>query len=157
MLKSIYGFCTGNCIWYFKTGMYEGRSVFRDCGIIDYVDIIFSGQQGVVPLSETPLESIQVLATCHALAQLDDGLVGDPLEKATLTAVDWNLTKGDAVIPKRGKAPGMKIFHRHHFSSALKRMSVIAGYTLPGSTDTTYITTVKGAPETLKTMVSEMW
>ncbi|KAJ9579755.1 hypothetical protein L9F63_004592, partial [Diploptera punctata] len=114
------------------------------------------GQQGVIPLAETSLESIQVLATCHALAQLDDGLVGDPLEKATLIAVNWNLTKGDAVIPKKGKAPGMKIFHRHHFSSALKRMSVIAGYTLPGSTDTTYITTVKGAPETLKSMFSNI-
>ncbi|PSN36028.1 Manganese-transporting ATPase 13A1 [Blattella germanica] len=120
------------------------------------IPVFSSGQQGVVPLAETSLESIQVLATCHALAQLDDGLVGDPLEKATLTAVDWNLTKGDAVIPKRGKAPGMKIFHRHHFSSALKRMSVIAGYTLPGSTDTTYITTVKGAPETLKSMFSSI-
>lgn len=58
------------------------------------------------------------------------------------------------MIPKKGKAPGMKIFHRHHFSSALKRMSVVAGYTLPGTTDTTYVVTVKGAPETLKSMVS---
>ncbi|KAK3922402.1 Manganese-transporting ATPase 13A1 [Frankliniella fusca] len=114
------------------------------------------GRSGVIPISDAPLETIQVLATCHALAQLDDGLVGDPLEKATLTAVDWNLTKGDAVIPKKGKSPGIKIFHRHHFSSALKRMSVVAGYTLPGSTDTTYITSVKGAPETIRDMLASV-
>lgn len=60
---------------------------------------------------------------------------------------------GDAVVPRRGKMPGLKIFHRFHFSSALKRMSVIAGFNPPGSSDTSYIATVKGAPEILKTMV----
>ncbi|KAF2904876.1 hypothetical protein ILUMI_01293 [Ignelater luminosus] len=106
----------------------------------------------VTPITDVPIESVQVLATCHSLAHVDDGLVGDPLEKATLTAVDWNLTKSDAVIPKKGKSPGYKIFLRNHFSSALKRMSVIAGYNPLGSTETIYVVTVKGAPETLKPM-----
>ncbi|KAF4518172.1 hypothetical protein B566_EDAN007864 [Ephemera danica] len=114
------------------------------------------GRPGVTAISDAPKESVQVLASCHSLVQLDDGLVGDPLEKATLTAVDWTLTKGDAVIPRRGKAQGMKIFHRHHFSSALKRMSVIAGYTQSGTGDTIFLATVKGAPETLETMFSEV-
>ena len=47
----------------------------------------------------------------------------------------------------------MKVFHRHHFSSALKRMSVIAGYQPAGTTENEHIATVKGAPETLQHMV----
>jgi len=57
-------------------------------------------------------------------------------------------------VPRKGKGHGLKIFQRFHFSSTLKRMSVIAGYTPPGSTDVDYIVTVKGAPEVLKNMVS---
>jgi len=115
-----------------------------------------AGKDGVTvcPVASAPLESVQVLATCHSLVMLEDGLVGDPLEKATLSAVDWNLTKGEAVIPKRGKYAGLKIFQRHHFSSALKRMSVVCGYTVPGTSETRYLATVKGAPETLRSMFS---
>ena len=51
---------------------------------------------------------------------------------------------------------GLKIFHRFHFASALKRMSVITGHTPPGAMDTEYIATVKGAPETLQKMVSHI-
>lgn len=55
-----------------------------------------------------------------------------------------------------GKSPGLKIFSRFHFSSSLKRMSVVAGYNVPNSNDQMYIATIKGAPETLKSMFVEV-
>jgi cation-transporting ATPase 13A1 len=46
----------------------------------------------------------------------------------------------------------LKIVHRYHFSSQLKRMTVIAGYTIPGFSEPKHLVLVKGAPETLKPM-----
>lgn len=137
-----------------KTGTLTSDNLVVEgvAGIGDHTDAI------VVPLSAAPPETIQVLATCHSLVQLDDGVVGDPLEKATLKAVEWNLTKGEAVVPKKGKLPALKIVHRNHFASALKRMSVVAGYQIneKGFMETHYISSVKGAPETIKPMLKEV-
>ncbi|KAH8403382.1 hypothetical protein KR222_011508 [Zaprionus bogoriensis] len=109
-----------------------------------------------VPIDEAEDSTIQVLACCHSLVLLDDGLVGDPLEKAALAAVDWNLTKSDSVIPKRGKLKPLRIVQRYFFSSALKRMSVLAGYLVPFSNDINYIGAVKGAPEVIMGMLKEV-
>ncbi|XP_077476188.1 endoplasmic reticulum transmembrane helix translocase [Stigmatopora argus] len=110
----------------------------------------------VMPVSDIPVETHRVVATCHSLVTLDDGqLVGDPLEKAMLTAADWALTKDEKVFSRSIKTQGLKIHHRFHFASALKRMSVLASYEKLGSTELSYISTVKGAPETLKAMFSE--
>lgn len=97
----------------------------------------------------------QVLLTCHALANLEGEIIGDPLEKATMNALDWTVSRNDTVTPSKGRAGRWQIYHRYHFLSALKRMSVIAGQSpSPLSNETSYIVAVKGAPETLKPMVS---
>lgn len=114
-------------------------------------------KEGMIRNAEDlPHESLQVLASCHSLVRFEEDLVGDPLEKACLSWCGWNLTKGDAVMPPKTAAKGIsgiKIFHRYHFSSAMKRMTVVAGYQSPGTSDTTFIVAVKGAPEVLRNMV----
>lgn len=110
----------------------------------------------ITAVADLPESTVQVMASCHSLAQLDDGLVGDPLEKATLLSIEWNVTKQEAVVPKRGKFKPLKIIQRYHFSSALKRMSVLAGYQVPYSNETHYIGAVKGAPEIIRTMLKEV-
>lgn len=116
------------------------------------------GSSALTPLSDLPPETVHVLASCHSLVRLDvpggeeDSLLGDPLEKVCLAAVEWTLTKNDTVIPPRGgsKMLPLKIAQRYHFSSALKRMSVVASYLKPGSSEPLWVATVKGAPEVLK-------
>lgn len=134
---------------------------FDKTGTLTSDDLMVEGVTGlndsddIVAITDLPETTVQVLATCHSLAQLDDGLVGDPLEKATLNAIEWNLTKQDGIIPKKSKFKSMKIYQRYHFSSALKRMSVLSGYLLPFSNDVNYVATVKGAPEVVLRMLKE--
>lgn len=35
-----------------------------------------------------------MLASCHSLTFVDDMLVGDPMEKAVVKAMDWSVGKG---------------------------------------------------------------
>lgn len=135
---------------------------FDKTGTLTSDNLVVEGVAGlkrdfaITSINEAPESAVQVLATCHSLAQLEDGLVGDPLEKATLTAIQWTLTKQDCVVPKKGKFKPLRIYSRFHFASALKRMSVLAGYMAPYSNETHYIGTVKGAPETLEKMLKEV-
>ena len=49
----------------------------------------------LIDVKETERETTLCLAAAHALVRLDDGtIVGDPMEKTTLEALDWKLSKG---------------------------------------------------------------
>lgn len=78
-------------------------------------------------------------------------MVGDPMEKTTLDALEWNLAKGDILTPGNDSAykVTLTIRRRFQFSSALKRMSTISS--LPGGK---LVAAVKGAPETIRTMLA---
>lgn len=104
----------------------------------------------ITPIQSALFETQCVLATCQSLAVLDGELVGDPMEKAAINAIDWNVTK-DSVSPKRGRKTNIKICTRFHFSSALKRMSCISSMQT-GTSGPAHMVTTKGAPETLRDM-----
>jgi cation-transporting ATPase 13A1 len=97
-----------------------------------------------------PKETSYVLASAHALVILEDGIIGDPMEKNTLESIQWELKKGDKVSPMNSKNIQITIHRRFPFSSALKRMSTVSTL-LIGSTRKVLIS-CKGAPETLRSM-----
>ncbi|KAI9838810.1 MAG: hypothetical protein M1837_002303 [Sclerophora amabilis] len=113
-------------------------------------------------------ETTLVLATAHALVKLDEGgIVGDPMEKATLNSLGWTLGRNDTLTSKRSasakgeafatSANTVQIKRRFQFSSALKRQSAVATVitTNPQTSKKAKGTLVgvKGAPETIRNML----
>lgn len=62
------------------------------CLLVSHLPCSHKGE-GLVAVDEAPVETQQVLGCCHSLLMLEDELVGDPLEKASLTSLNWELTK----------------------------------------------------------------
>lgn len=87
---------------------------------------------------------------------LDDGIVGDPMEKTTLDALNWKLSAGDKLAPTSDALIKDKVSvtvkRRFQFSSQLKRMSTISLVQNAPSSASRTLVAVKGAPETLKKM-----
>jgi cation-transporting ATPase 13A1 len=117
----------------------------------------------ITPVQQAGLETTLVLATAHALVKLDEGdIVGDPMEKATLTSLGWTLGKNDTLTSKKGASVStpsntVQIKRRFQFSSALKRQSSVAtvSATSPqtGKKIKSTFVGVKGAPETIMKML----
>ncbi|KND87100.1 Manganese-transporting ATPase 1 [Tolypocladium ophioglossoides CBS 100239] len=115
-------------------------------------------------VNDASLETQLVLATAHALVKLDEGeIVGDPMEKATLTSLGWTLGRNDLLSStnKAGSTQGaVQIKRRFQFSSALKRQSSVA--MVHGSSSKTgkkikgTFVGVKGAPETIMKMLVDV-
>lgn len=54
----------------------------------------------LVDVKETSRETTLCLATAHALVRLDNGtVVGDPMEKTILDALQWTLAQGLSNVP----------------------------------------------------------
>jgi len=139
--------------------------------------------QGSATSPPLPRDTLRVLVACQSLAPLGGGLslfsggdddqeedtniVGDPLEKAVLTACRWTLQSNSTVIPlprlqgrskraclaeksqllAKAASEAVVIYHRFGFESKLKRMTVLAR-DLTDDDQKLYALT-KGAPETI--------
>ncbi|ORY90726.1 hypothetical protein BCR35DRAFT_299290 [Leucosporidium creatinivorum] len=136
---------------------------FDKTGTITGENLVVEGVVGVNPkdpkelvaIKDTAYETALTLASAHALVLLDDGVVGDPMEKTTLDALNWKLSAGDKIAPTEGSdsihQAQVTVKRRFQFSSQLKRMSTISTVNSPKSGQRGLVA-VKGAPETLKKM-----
>lgn len=143
---------------------------FDKTGTLTEEDLVVEGVASLGNLVEgksATLQSVEsadsvttlVLASAHSVVLLDDGTtVGDPMERATLKSIGWTMGKQETVQPPKGsvnKVDVVAIKRRFQFSSALKRQSTISHVMQSGGEHRTLFS-VKGAPETIKTMLTEV-
>ncbi|KAG8526595.1 uncharacterized protein KY384_008796 [Bacidia gigantensis] len=123
----------------------------------------------LTPVLDVGQQTTLVLATAHALVRLDEGeIVGDPMEKATLTSLDWSLGRNDTLTGRsasigRGNNPSgeiVQVKRRFQFSSSLKRQSSVATVLVNDKNTNKKVRStfigVKGAPETIRTMLTKV-
>ncbi|KAL6176517.1 hypothetical protein ACLB2K_053150 [Fragaria x ananassa] len=116
------------------------------CGVVG-----LAGSTDLEPdMSKVDCQTLEILASCHALVFVDNKLVGDPLEKAALKGIDWSFKSDDKAMPKKGNGKAVQIVQRHHFASYLKRMAVVVRI------EESFFAFVKGAPETIQGRLTEV-
>jgi manganese-transporting P-type ATPase len=128
---------------------------------------------GLTGMPDAPQLATVVLGACHALVLVDGKVAGDPIEAAALKAIKWKVLErqkgGSAQVtlcrpqPPQlalrgpsafevsgfGSAAQLEILARHHFSSKLQRMSVVA----QGGSAGKALVLAKGSPEAVATLI----
>jgi manganese-transporting P-type ATPase len=106
-----------------------------------------------------PQETARVLACCQSLVQVERGLVGDPVERAAVSSTGWTCKQETVTSPPSpggGTREVARIMHRFHFSSALKRMSVVVRCEGGVQGGEAWWVLSKGAPEAVKKMLAKV-
>eukprot|EP01114_Cavostelium_apophysatum_P016013 TRINITY_DN4488_c0_g1_i2.p1 TRINITY_DN4488_c0_g1~~TRINITY_DN4488_c0_g1_i2.p1 ORF type:complete len:1125 (-),score=320.58 TRINITY_DN4488_c0_g1_i2:19-3393(-) len=125
---------------------------FDKTGTLTTDNLILKGVAGlkddhdVTSPTEIPDEVAFTLAGCHSLVYVDNKVVGDPMETAAMKAINWTLSKGDVAV-SAGAKQSVRIVHRYHFTSELKRMSTVGS--LEHEKSASFYGFIKGAPEKL--------
>jgi cation-transporting ATPase 13A1 len=132
-----------------KTGTLTAENL-----VVEGITGINDGMDDLILPTKIPKETAYVLAAAHALVMLEDGIIGDPMEKNTLESIHWSLSKGDRLTSPNEKGTAISIVRRFPFSSALKRMSTVSHLVI-GSNKKTLVS-CKGAPETIKSMLKNV-
>ncbi|XP_038190566.1 polyamine-transporting ATPase 13A2 isoform X2 [Arvicola amphibius] len=143
---------------------------------LDVMGVVPLKGQMLLPLVPEPRHLplgplLRALATCHALSQLRDTPVGDPMDLKMVESTGWVLEEGPAadsapgtqVLAVMRPPPGgpqqqgteeplepISILCRFPFSSALQRMDVVVAW--PGATQPEAY--VKGSPELVASLCS---
>ncbi|XP_021484541.1 polyamine-transporting ATPase 13A2 isoform X1 [Meriones unguiculatus] len=143
---------------------------------LDVMGVVPLTGQVLLPLVPEPRHLpmgplLRALATCHALSQLHDTPVGDPMDLKMVESTGWVLEEGPAadsapgtqvlavmrppprVAQQQGTAEPLEpvsVLCRFPFSSALQRMDVVVAW--PGATQPEAY--VKGSPELVASLCS---
>lgn len=137
---------------------------FDKTGTLTAEDLVFEGLAGLgddfsneeasklvkCSSDEVPETTLDVMGSTHALVRLDNGdVVGDPMEKETLKASEWMLSKHFKGVIE-GHHKKIHVLKHFQFSSSLKRSSVIS------KIGTRIMIGCKGAPETIAERLSHI-
>ena len=93
------------------------------------------------------MQASAALAGCSSLVLIDQDIVGDAMERASLAALRWNLSStGQQLSCSVHPGPNIRIeiHKRHNFNSTLKRMSTVV--TIGNEAKVL----AKGAPEAMR-------